>query len=135
MRKLFSTRTTDTGLTIGTLLLRLGAGGLMMAHGFDKLVHFSENAARFPDPLHVGHVTSLALVVFAEFFCAAFVVAGLFTRLACVPLIITMAVACFVAHKGQVFGDGESSALYLCCYLALLFLGPGKASLDRFIGK
>ena len=38
--------------------------------------------------------------VFAEFFCAAFIILGLFTRLASIPLVIAMGVAVFFAHKG-----------------------------------
>src|SRR6476661_7130863 len=100
MRKLFSTRTSDSALSLGTLLLRLFGGVLMIHHGFDKLTHFSQKAHGFMDPFHVGSTTSLALVVFAEFFCSAFLILGLFTRLATIPLIITMAVALFMAHKG-----------------------------------
>ena len=60
---------------------------------------------------------------------------GLFTRLAAVPLIITMCVALFMAHSGQFFGDGQTAALFLGIFLAILLLGPGKVSLDRFLGK
>jgi putative oxidoreductase len=136
MKKLFSTKTSDAAFTIATLLLRLGAGSLMlMNHGLDKLVHFSNKASRFSDPFNIGSTTSLALIVFAEFFCAAFIVLGLFTRLAVIPLIIGMGVALFYAHKGQFLGDGEDAALYMVCFLAILLLGPGKASLDRYVGK
>jgi putative oxidoreductase len=136
MKKLFSTRTNDTALTIGLFLLRVGAGSMMlMNHGFDKLAHYSDKAHRFADPFGIGAPTSLALTVFAEFFCAAFLVLGLFTRLAAIPLVIAMSVALFFAHKGQIFGDGESAGIYLTCFLAILLMGPGRASLDRFIGK
>jgi putative oxidoreductase len=136
MKRLFSIRTSDSALSIATLLLRVGAGALMLVnHGLDKLMHFAEKANRFADPFGIGSTTSLSLTVFAEFFCAAFVILGLFTRLAAVPLVIAMSVALFYAHKGRFFGDGESAALYLTAFLAILLLGPGKASLDRFIGK
>jgi putative oxidoreductase len=135
MRKLFSTRTSDSAFTLGTLLLRLFAGILMLQHGFDKLTHFSQKAPKFMDPFGTGTTTALALVVFAEFFCSAFLILGLFTRLAVIPLIITMVIALFKAHSGAFYGAGEMAALYLGAYLSILFLGPGKASLDRFIGK
>ena len=136
MKRLFSIRTSDSALSIATLLLRVGAGALMLVnHGLDKLMHFAEKSGRFADPFGIGSTTSLSLTVFAEFFCAAFIILGLFTRLAAVPLVIAMSVALFYAHKGQFFGDGESAALYLTAFLAILLLGPGKASLDRFIGK
>jgi putative oxidoreductase len=136
MRKIFSTRTSDSAFSFATLLLRLGAGSLMMMdHGLDKLMHFSQKSGSFADPFHTGSTTALAMTVFAEFFCAAFIVLGLFTRLACIPLIIAMSVALFYAHKGEFFGAGESAGLYLICFLAILFFGPGKASIDPFIGK
>lgn len=136
MKRLFSTRTTDSALTFAILLLRVGAGSLMMVnHGLDKLMHFAQKAGRFADPFNIGSTTSLSLVVFAEFFCAAFIILGLFTRLAAIPLIIAMGVALFYAHKGEFFGEGESAGLYLVCFIAILFLGGGKASLDRFIVK
>jgi len=96
MKKLFSTKTSDTSFTIATLLLRLGFGGLLLVnHGWHKLTHFAEMQRQFVDPLGLGPTVSLSLVVFAEFFCSAFVILGLFTRLACVPIIIAMGVAFF----------------------------------------
>ncbi len=136
MKKLFSTSCSDHAFNFAMLVLRLGAGLLIMIHyGLDKLMHFAQRAPRFADPFHIGSTTSLALVVFAEFFCGAFIVLGLFTRLACIPLVIAMSVALISAHKADFFGAGETAGLYLSCFLCLLFAGPGKVSLDRFIGK
>jgi putative oxidoreductase len=135
MKKLFSIKYSDNGITFATLVLRLALGGLMIPHGFQKLMNFAAKSATFTDPFHIGHPTSMALVIFAEFFCAVFIVMGLFTRLACIPLVIAMAVAVFSAHKGDVFGEAEHAALYLFGYIALLFTGPGKVSLDKMIGK
>lgn len=135
MKKLFNTRTSDSAFSLAAFLLRFGVGLLMLVnHGLDKLVHFSEKAGRFADPFGIGSTASLSLTVFAEFFCAAFLILGLFTRLAAIPLIINMAVALFFAHKGQVFGDGANAALFLLCFVVILLLGPGKISLDRFVG-
>ncbi len=41
----------------------------------------------------------------------------------------------FKAHNGEVFGDGETAAIYLTGYLVLLFVGPGRVSVDSMIGK
>lgn len=121
------------------LLFRVGVGGLMLSnHGWDKLVHFAQKAQRFSDPFGIGSTTSLSLVVFAEFFCAAFIIIGLFTRLASIPLIIAMAVAFINAHKmnyGIGKGGGETALLFLVCFIVILLNGPGKASLDNLIGK
>ena len=139
MKKLFSTRVSDNAFAFAMLVLRLGAGGLMMInHGFGKMKNFSAMANSFSDPIGIGTTASLSLVIFAEFFCAAFIILGLFTRLAAIPLVIAMAVAFFYAHdmnfsSGK--GGGESALLFLTCFITILFAGPGKVSLDKFIGK
>ncbi|MET0392465.1 MAG: DoxX family protein [Chitinophagaceae bacterium] len=135
MKKLFSTRYSDNGISFALLVLRLTMGGLLITHGFQKLVSFGEKADTFADPFHIGPSLSMALVVFAEFFCSAFVILGLFTRLACIPPIIAMSVALFFAHNGDVFNTGEKSALFLGGFLTLLFTGPGKVSIDRLISR
>ena len=135
MKKLFSINYSDNGITFATLLLRLALGGLIIPHGYSKLISFAAKSSTFSDPFHVGHPTSMALVIFAEFFCGVFILLGLFTRLACIPLIVVMAVAVFYAHKGDFFGQGETATLFLAGYIALLFTGPGKVSMDKLIGK
>lgn len=135
MKKLFSWKYSDTSISFALLLLRFAVGGLMIPHGYDKLVNFAKYSSQFADPFKIGMTPSLALTVFAELFCAALIVLGLLTRLACIPAIINMAVALFIAHKGLLFGEGEHAALYMFGYIVLLFAGPGKYSMDRLIGK
>ena len=135
MRKLLSTKYSAGAFNAAMLLLRLGLGILMMAHGYDKLIHFSKYQHEFMNFLGIGSSMSLALVVFAEFFCSLFLILGLFTRLAAIPLIIATCVMVFKAHKGEIFGDGETAAIYLAGYLVLLFVGPGRISVDSMIGK
>lgn len=136
MKKLFSTKVSESTLSIALLVLRVGVGSVMMVqHGLDKLKNYGVRSGKFADPFGLGPTASYSLVVFAEFFCAAFIILGLFTRLAAIPLIIAMGVALFIAHKGQFFGQGESAGVYLLCFLTLLLTGPGRFSIDRFIGK
>ncbi len=135
MKKLFSSKYTDNSISPALFLLRLTLGGLMIPHGYDKLMNFAAESSKFADPFHIGAPVSMGLTIFAEFFCAILIVAGLMTRLACIPLIIAMGVALFDAHDGKIFGDGEHAALYFLGYIALLLAGPGKYSADRLIGK
>ena len=135
MKKLFSSKYSDNTIAFALLLLRLALGGLMIPHGYKKLMNFAAKSSTFTDPLHIGPTLSMALTIFAEFFCAAFIVVGLMTRLATIPLIIAMGVAVFIAHNGKVFSEGETATLFLFGFLALLFAGPGKFSMDRLIGK
>jgi putative oxidoreductase len=135
MKKLISTNYSAGAFNTGMLLFRVVAGGLMMAHGYDKLVHFSTYQGQFINFLGLGSTISLSLTVFAEFFCALFIVIGLFTRLASIPLIITMGVALFKAHNADIFGKGEAATLFLAAFFLLLLIGPGKASVDGMTGK
>lgn len=135
MKKLLSTKYSAGAFNAATLLLRLGLGILMMAHGYNKLIHFGDMQHKFMNFMGIGSTMSLALLVFAEFFCSLFLILGLFTRLACIPLIIATCVMVFKAHNGDVFGDGETAALYLTGYIVLLIVGPGKVSVDGMIGK
>ena len=136
MKKLLSTNYSELSFNISLFLLRVVPGLMMMAnHGYGKLVHFAERKDKFMNFLGMGSTTSLALVIFAEFFCAFLIVIGLFTRLSVIPLVIAMGVALFKANDGQIFGDGEGAAMFLVVFTSILFVGPGKFSVDGIMGK
>ncbi|HEU4575843.1 MAG TPA: DoxX family protein [Chitinophagaceae bacterium] len=135
MKKLFSIQYSDNGISFAALVLRLAMGSMMLPHGFSKLLNFAVMSQKFSDPFHLGHTVSLCLVIFAELFCPVFIILGLLTRLACIPLLISLTVALWYAHHWQIFGAGERAALYLAGIIAILFIGAGKISLDRLIGK
>lgn len=135
MKKLNSTSYSTGAFNFGMLLLRIFAGGLMMNNGYQKLINFGQLKGKFINFLGLGQSTSLSLVVFAEFFCALFVIIGLFTRFAAIPIIIVMCVALFKAHNADFFGEGQLPTLYLGAFLTIFILGPGKISIDGMIGK
>src|SRR4051812_22923175 len=120
MKKLFSTRYNATAVNLGLLLLRVCFGVLMAKYGYQKLQHFDEYKTQFMNFMGLGPTVSLSLVIFAEFFCAILVVMGLFTRLACLVLVISTGVALISAHHWDVFGAGEKATLYLGAFLTLL---------------
>lgn len=116
---------------VAILLLRIGAACLILTHGYPKLLRILDGNFGFGDPLGIGPVPSLLLVTFAEAICAFFVLIGLWTRAALVPLIIAMIVVVFVAHADDPFGDKEKGLLFLVMFLTLFFTGAGKYSLDQ----
>jgi putative oxidoreductase len=119
-------------IDISLLILRIGFGGTMLfAHGMPKLLSFSERMDQFPDPFGVGSPISLGMAIFAEVFCAAAVMLGLWTRFAAIPLIVTMSVAAFQIHAADPFGKKELAIMYLFAYLALAASNGGKFALDR----
>lgn len=133
MKKFFSISYSNSSFNIAMLLLRIGAGGLLMHHGYQKLVDFAVMQSKFMNFLGIGPTLSLCLVIFAEFFCSMFLIIGLFTRLVAIPPIIAMAVAVVKAHNLDVFNTGEKATLFLVCLLVILLCGPGKASVDGMI--
>ena len=84
----------------------------------------------FGDPIGLGPEVSLVLVAFAEAICGLLVILGLGTRWACIPLIIAMFVAAFVAHAADPFGTKEKPLLFLIIFVVLLLTGSGKYSMD-----
>lgn len=117
--------------------MRLVFCGLMVYnHGLIKITLFSESPESFSDPLGIGASASYYLVVFAEAICSGLVLLGLFTRLALLPLLGTMAVAIFSVNWENPLTDKELPLLYFSVYVAIWLLGPGRFSLDwRLFGK
>lgn len=122
--------------SIGLLILRIGAGGMMVyGHGWPKLANFGEISQKFADPLGTGPTLALALTVGAEFFCSLIVVLGLATRLAAIPPAITMFIAGFMIHAADPWVKKELAFLYLVMFMTLVFTGPGRLSLDAVVWK
>ena len=88
-------------------------------------------AQKFPDPLGVTPPVSLALAVFGEVVCSSLVVVGVYTRLAAIPALVTMAVAAFLVHAGDPWADKEMAVLYGLGFLVLIIAGGGRFALDR----
>ncbi len=136
LKRFFNPGRDGAARDFGLLLLRLGLGfGLVYGHGYGKLLNLIAGKGGFPDPLGVGSQTSLVLAVLAEFVCAIAISAGFMTRLATVPVVILFVVAFFMVHGGDSFLEKEKAFLYLTPYLALLFTGPGRMSLDEMLRR
>lgn len=118
------------------LIVRIAVAAFMLTHGYPKLMKLlAGGEIQFANPFGLGMYFSLVLAVFAEFFCSILVGLGIGTRLAAIPLIITMSVAAFIAHGSDPFGRKELALLYLVVFVFLLFTGSGKFSVDYFISK
>lgn len=134
MKRFLHTGTREQNLDILVLVLRVTLAVFMLTHGWPKFLRLLEGGEiQFGNPIGLGPTLSLILTVFAEFVCAILIGIGLGTRLATVPLIITMAVAAFVAHGGDPFRQKEVALLYLLFYITLLVVGSRKYSLDFFL--
>ncbi|MBL7715437.1 MAG: DoxX family protein [Bdellovibrionales bacterium] len=111
------------------------AGSMAFGHGMEKLVHFQTKSATFPSVFGMGSKVSLILAIFAEFFCAIAVMAGFATRLAAIPLLVTMAVAFFIIHGNDPFSHRELSGLYLVGFALIFMNGAGNWSIDGLLNQ
>lgn len=135
MKKLFSASCPKWAFNVATLVLRVGLGVLMIpTYGYGKLVNFSEKKGEFYNLFGMGSELSMGLAIFAEVVCSVLLITGLFTRLAIIPLMITMLVVISI-HDWELFGKHELAPAFLTGYLAILLLGPGKYSFDALIRK
>jgi putative oxidoreductase len=131
-----STKSNPVITDIFLLVVRIFIGFAMLSHGFPKLQQLlSGEEIQFFDFLSLGPKITLTLVIFAEFVCSIFLILGLFTRIAVLFLVITMAVAGLFVHSADPFSKREISLLYLSVYLLIISVGPGKFSVDQMISK
>lgn len=105
----------------------------MLTHGVPKMGKLLAGDFEFPDPIGLGPELSLILATFAEFFCSILILIGFRTRIATIPLIITMLVALLVIHSDEFILNNWQILLYLFSYGILLHLGGGKFGLTYYL--
>lgn len=121
---------------IGKLAVRLLFGlSLAINHGWPTLNGLLNGASDFPDPLGFGPEVSMVLAGSAEFAFGLLIAAGLLTRISVLPVLINFIVAFFIFHAGDPFGHKELAYLYLSAMTVILFLGPGRYSMDHLLFK
>lgn len=116
---------------IGLLVLRITFSGMMLTHGIPKLMNLIQGNMEFGNPIGIGATPSFILTVLAEAICPLLIIIGYKTRLASIPVIITMAVAAFIVHASDPIGTKEKALLYLCAFAVIALVGAGKHSVDR----
>lgn len=126
---------------LAALILRLGFGFfIVFGHGLGKLQMLLSGNIQFPALFGIPSVINLTLAMLAEFVAGIMVLVGLRTRLASIPLMITMLVAALVVHSGDpLFSSGgaskEFALLYFIAFAGIFFLGSGRYSVDAIAGR
>ena len=124
----------------GLLLLRLLVGWVFLSEGIQKFLFTAAmGAGRFqkigiPAPSFSGPFVGVVEIV-----CGAFLIAGLFTAFAAIPLLIDIAVAIATTKFPMLLKQGFWAAMHegrtdfcmLLGLLAILLLGAGSLSLDK----
>ncbi|HLS70313.1 MAG TPA: DoxX family protein [Chitinophagaceae bacterium] len=132
---LFKFKTSNWVTDLALLLIRIGFGGMMIpAHGYKKLKNFEALKGEFYSFMGLSSSLSLSLAIFAELFCSILLILGFMTRLATIPLIITMLVAMNMLGW-EIVGKNELPFLFFMAYIVIFLAGPGKYSVDYLIRK
>jgi putative oxidoreductase len=118
-------------------LARFTLGWIFMWSGWGKL-HDLDSVIEFFGSLGIPHPELQApFAATTELVCGALLLAGLFTRVASVPLIVTMVVALVTAQRENVgaLGDlfGLAEYLYIVLLLWLGIAGGGPLSADHLL--
>ena len=135
MKTLFSIERPRNVVDIAIFLLRIGIAAFMLTHGLPKLQALSNDPVQFPEVMGMSASLSLGLTVFAEVICSVLILVGLATRVAVIPLIITMLVAVLYIHGSDPFAKQEMGLLYFLTYVALFLTGSGKYSIDYLLSR
>ena len=119
---------------LGLLLLRIGIGIAFIAHGYPKL--FMGGAAGLAKGLAAagipGGVFAAYLAGIVEFIGGIALVLGIFFRPLTVFLALTMMVALtFHLNLGDPFVKYSHALESGILFIALIFIGPGKFSIDE----
>lgn len=134
MKKLINVYQSANSIDVALLITRVGIAFLMLTHGWPKLqMLLSNDPVQFSALFGLNAIGALVLTVFAEVVCSLLILVGLGTRLAAIPLIITMLVAVFLIHGADPFAKQELGPLYLLPYVMLLLTGSGRYSLNYMI--
>lgn len=122
---------------LGLLILRVGLGLAYMMHGYPKVTGGIETWNGLGGAMNVfgidfGAPIWGALAAFTEFLGGFLLLVGWGVRPVCILLGFAMLVATLSHYQGGDGFSGYSHALkMLAVFVGLLFIGPGKYSLDR----
>ncbi|MDB5051368.1 MAG: DoxX family protein [Fibrobacteres bacterium] len=121
------------------LIARITVGWVFVESGWGKLHHLDKVTGFFTDLGLPAPAFHAHLVATTEFAGGLLLLAGLFTRIASVPLTIIMFVAIATAKKSELHGFsdliGFSEYLYMVLLAWLIVSGPGLLALDSLIAR
>ena len=124
-----------------SLVLRLGLGIMFFAHGLQIALGklggpgpqgFSKMLAGlgFSPAIFWSYLAGYSILI-----AGPFLILGIFTRIAAIPLVIFMLVAIYKVHLAKGFfitnGGYEYNFIILCALIALLILGTGKYGITK----
>lgn len=121
----------DRARDLGLLFLRVSAAAFLLAvHGLPKLLDFDHQLTLIEDPFHMGARLTLVLAIFAEVLCPLLIAAGIFVRLACLPILVLLLVALLAVHPEWTLEQGQFGWLLVIIFTTVFIAGPGRLALN-----
>lgn len=124
---------------LGLVLLRLAVGLVFVSTGWGK-VHSIPNVTQFFTELGIpAPGVNAVFVSWTELLGGLALVVGAFSRLAAIPLAVSMVVAVATAKRAEIKGFFSlvsfEEVTYLLILIAIVILGSGKLSVDHVLAK
>jgi putative oxidoreductase len=122
---------------VALLVVRLTVGVLFVSTGWGK-VHNLASVVEYFGQLHIpAPAFNATLASWTELLGGSLLVLGLASRLAALPLMVTMTVALLTALLDKIHSlpdlFGQVEWTYLVLLLVVVVFGPGAASLDALV--
>jgi putative oxidoreductase len=124
-----------TNSDVGLLIVRVALGGIIFFHGFHKLMHGTDDQFQILASNGIPGVF-IYFVYVSEVLAPVLIVLGVFTRISCLTIIVTMIVVFYAlpfpigldAHGAM---NIESQLYFLLLPIALFFTGPGSYTVKK----
>jgi len=124
---------------LAPLLMRLFLGYFFLETGWGKIHNLDAFTQRFAGWGIPHPAFNAALSAYTEFIGGALTIAGFFTRVVSIPMIINMAVAVLSVKIKDVHGLNDfvelDEPLYALGFFWLMMAGPGAVSVDYLIER
>jgi putative oxidoreductase len=124
---------------LALLLGRLAVGLVFLSTGWGKIHNIAKVTSFFESLGIPAPGFHAVLVGWSELLCGGAIVIGLLTRLATIPLIVSMTVAILTAKRADLHGlfdlVGFDEFTYLVVLVMIAILGPGRVAVDHLLAK
>lgn len=104
---------------------------MINTHGMKKLLDFEGTVKHIPDPMGVGGEISAVIAIIANIIAPVFIILGLGTRLAVLPILSVTLTGFLIVHGNDPWAVRDVPLMYSLAYLLIFFMGAGKYSLDH----
>jgi putative oxidoreductase len=108
---------------------------LMAVHGFKKIGVGVNIAEIVPNPLHLSDAFNNWFAIVANLISPVFIMLGLLTRLAILPILAVTLTGYFVLHWNDALLVKDVPFIYSVVFMLICVLGPGKYSFDYLINR